>query len=306
MSTSRSHSIQARLLNHSREHQVNHNHTLTRYGIERLMYRLSRSPHADRFVLKGAMLFVLWLEDLHRPTQDLDLLAFGDLSSASLRSIFEDICEMPVEDDGLEFSKDGIEIEEIREVEVYQGLRVKIPGQLGNTRLNVSVDVGFGDAIVPDPEKSNYPVLLDLPHPEMKTYPRETVVAEKVDAMIVLGLRNSRMKDYYDLWTLAQRFPFDTALLAKAIDTTLKRRGRELPSQVPPGLQDEFAANLIKQTQWKAFLRRTIPDQADLELSEVVPAIREFLAPVLESIVLGKTLRLHWTPGSGWSANTEY
>ncbi|MEA3364269.1 MAG: nucleotidyl transferase AbiEii/AbiGii toxin family protein [Candidatus Hydrogenedentes bacterium] len=303
MSTSRSHSIQARLLNYSREHQVNHNHTLTRYGIERLMYRLAQSPHADRFVLKGAMLFVLWLEDLHRPTQDLDLLGFGDLSSPSLRSIFEDVCAMPVEDDGLEFSKDEIEIEEIREAEVYQGLRVRIPGRLGNTRLNVSVDVGFGDAVVPDPEKSDYPVLLDLPHPEMKTYPRETVVAEKVDAMIVLGLRNSRMKDYYDLWTLAQRFPFDAALLAKAIDATLKRRGRELPSQLPPGLQDEFAANPTKQTQWKAFLRRTIPDQAGLELGEVVPAIREFLAPVLESIVLGKTLRLHWTPGSGWSAN---
>lgn len=303
MSTSRSHSIQARLLNYSREHQVNHNHTLTRYGIERLMYRLSQSPHSDRFVLKGAMLFVLWLEDLHRPTQDLDLLGFGDLSSPSLRNIFEDICAMPVEDDGLEFSKDEIEIEEIREAEVYQGLRVKIPGRLGSTRLNVSVDVGFGDAVVPDPEKSDYPVLLDLPHPEMKTYPRETVVAEKVDTMIVLGLRNSRMKDYYDLWTLAQRFPFDAALLARAIDATLKRRGRELPSQLPPGLQDEFVANPTKQTQWKAFLRRTIPDQADLELGEVVPAIREFLAPVLESIVLGKTIRLHWTPGSGWSAN---
>lgn len=264
MSTSRSHSIQARLLNYSREHQVNHNHTLTRYGIERLMYRLSRSPHADRFVLKGAMLFVLWLEDLHRPTQDLDLLGFGDLSSSSLRSIFEDVCRLPVEDDGLEFSKEGIVIEEIREAEVYQGLRVRIPGRLGNTRLNVSVDVGLGDAVVPDPEKSDYPVLLDLPHPEIKTYPRETVVAEKVDAMILFGLRNSRMKDYYDLWTLAKRFPFNASLLAMAIDATLNRRGRELPSQTPPGLQDEFAANPTKQTQWKAFLRRTIPDQADL------------------------------------------
>jgi hypothetical protein len=197
----------------------------------------------------------------------------------------------------------GIEIEEIREAEVYQGLRVKIPGRLGNTRLNVSVDVGFGDAVVPDPEKSDYPILLDLPHPEIMTYPRETVVAEKIAAMIVLGRRNSRMKDYYDLWTLAQRFPFDAALLAKAIDAPLKRRGRELPSQLPPGLQDEFVANPTEQTQWKAFLRRTIPDQADLELGGVVPAIREFLAPVLESIVLGKTIRLHWTPGSGWSAN---
>lgn len=301
---SQSHSIQAQLLNYSRERQENHNHTLARYGIERMMYRLSRSPHADRFVLKGAMLFVLWLEDSHRPTQDLDLLGLGDLSADNLRAIFEDICQMSVEDDGIEFFKEKIEIEEIREAEVYQGLRVKIPGRLGNIRLNVSVDVGFGDAIVPGPEKAAYPVLLELPHPEMKMYPKETVVAEKVDAMILLGVRNSRMKDYYDLWTLAKRFPFDAALLAKAIDATLKRRGRELPSQIPSGLQDEFAENPTKQTQWKACLRRTVPDQVDLELGEVVPAIREFLAPVLESIVLGKTLRLHWTPRNGWTANT--
>ena len=150
-----------------------------------------------------------------------------------------------------------------------------------------------------------YPVLLDFPAPRIRAYARETVIAEKLHALVALGIRNSRMKDYYDLWTLAQRFPFDAFLLAKAIDATLKRRGRELPSQTPLGLQDEFASNPTKQTQWKAFLRRTIPDQSDLELVEVVQAIREFLAPVLESIVLGKMLRLHWTPGSGWSANTE-
>ena len=131
MSTPRSHSIQTRLLKYSRSRQLNHNHTLTRYGIERLMYRLSRSPHADRFVLKGAMLFVFWLEDSHRPTQDLDLLGLGALSTDTLKSIFENICEMSVEDDGIEFYKEEIKIEEIREVEVYQGLRVKIPGKLG-------------------------------------------------------------------------------------------------------------------------------------------------------------------------------
>ena len=305
MSTSRSHSIQAQLLNYSRDRQENHNHTLARYGIERLMYRLSCSSHADRFVLKGAMLFVMWMEDSHRPTQDLDLLSFGVLSAGNLRKIFKDICEIPVEDDGIEFFKGRIEIEEIREAEVYQGLRVKIPGRLGNIRLNLSVDVGFGDAIVPDPDKAVYPVLLDLPHPEIKIYPKETVVAEKVDAMILLGIRNSRMKDYFDLWTLAKRFSFDAALLAKAIMATLERRGRELSSHRLSGLQDEFADNPNKQTQWKAFLRRTVPEQLDLELGEVVPAIRVFLAPVLESVVLGKTLSQHWTPESGWTAKTE-
>lgn len=280
---------------------MNHNHTLARYGIERLMYRLSMSPHEDRFVLKGAMLFVLWLKDLHRPTQDLDLLGFGDLSSSSLKGIFEDLCDLPVEDDGLEFFREGIEIQEIREAEIYQGLRVKVSGLLGTTRLKVSVDVGFGDVVVPDPEKSEYPVLLNHPQPEIKTYPREAVVAEKVDAMILLGIRNSRMKDYYDLWTLAQRFPFEASLLARSMDATLKRRGRQFPSRALQGLQDEFAASPAKQTQWKAFLRRTIPDQGDLELSEVVSLIREFIAPVQKSIVLGETIHLHWTPARGWS-----
>ncbi|MBI1290086.1 nucleotidyl transferase AbiEii/AbiGii toxin family protein [bacterium] len=302
MSTPQTHSIQARLLNHSREHQVNHNHTLARYGIERLLYRLSQSRYADRFVLKGAMLFVLWLEDSYRPTQDLDLLGFGDLSSDNLASIFGDICELSVEDDGIEFDGDGIQIEEIREAEIYQGLRLRIPGRLGNIRLNVSVDVGFGDAIVPDPEESDYPVLLKLPRPKVMTYPKETVVAEKADAVILLGLRNSRMKDYYDLWTLAQQFTFDGALLAKALRATLMRRGREIPSQLPPGLQDAFSLNPAKQAQWRAFLSRTVPEKPDLALSEVVPVIREFLLPIVESVALGKSPRIRWTPGRGWSA----
>lgn len=303
MSTPRSHSIQARLLNYSRERQVNHSHTLVRYGAERLMYRLSRSPHADRFILKGAVLFILWLEDAHRPTRDLDLLGLGDFSAENLRGIFEEVCAAPVEDDGAEFLSDGIKIEEIREAENYQGLRVKIPGRLGNIQLNVSLDVGFGDAVVPNPQKVAYPVLLELPHPEMSAYPMEAVVAEKVDAIILLGLQNSRMKDYYDLWTLARRFSFDAAPLAEALDATLKRRGRKLPSQMLSGLTEEFADNPTKRTQWKAFLRRTIPGQMDLDLGEIVLVLREFMAPVLESILFGKKPRLHWTPGGGWAEN---
>lgn len=251
------------------------------------------------------MLFALWLKNTHRPTQDLDLLGYGDLSIDNLRRIFEDICDMPVDVDGIEFHKEGIEIQEIREVEVYQGLRIKAPGQLGNIKLNVLVDVGFGDAIVPDPVKTAYPVLLDLPHPVMKTYPKETVVAEKVDTMILLGVRNSRMKDYFDLWTLANEFSFDATLLSKAIDTTLKRRGRELPAGMLSGLKNEFAENSIKQSQWKAFVRRTLPHHADLELTEVIPAIRGFLAPILESLVLNKTPHICWTPERGWTENTN-
>ncbi|HNY86071.1 MAG TPA: nucleotidyl transferase AbiEii/AbiGii toxin family protein [Candidatus Hydrogenedentes bacterium] len=301
MSPPLSHSIQARLLNYSRARQVNHSHTLARYGVERLLYRLSRSRHADRFVLKGAVLFFLWMENGHRPTRDLDLLGLGDLTAETLREIFEDVCAVPVEDDGADFFSSGIEIEEIREAENYQGLRVAIPGLLGNIHLHVSVDVGFGDAVVPAPQKVAYPVLLDLPHPKMNAYPREAVVAEKVDAMILFGLQNSRMKDYYDLWTLARYFSFESDTLARALNATLNRRGRDLSPGMPSGLADEFAANLAKQTQWKAFLRRTIPGRTDLDLGEVVSFLRGFLAPVLEAVLSGNTPHFHWTPERGWA-----
>lgn len=301
MSTPRSQSIQGRLLNYSHEHQENHNHTLVRYAIERLMYRLSLSPHAERFVLKGAMLFVLWLEDTHRPTQDLDLLGVGDLSAERLRSIFEEVCTTPAEDDGVEFIKELIEIEEIREAEIYQGLRVKIPGRLGNIRLSVSVDVGLGDAVVPGPKKAAYPVLLDLPRPELKIYPRETVVAEKLDAILLLGLRNSRMKDYYDLWTLAKHFGFEAKLLTKAIRATLERRGRSLPTHELPGLQDAFAEHQTKQIQWRAFLQRTIPQRQGLELLDVVIVLREFLTPVLKAIRNNHPFDQQWAPQNGWT-----
>lgn len=301
MTTPKAHSIQAKLLSYSHAHQENHNHTLSRYGIERLMYRLSKSPHADRFVLKGAMLFVLWLDEVHRPTKDLDLLGLGEFSADSLRTVFEDVGTLSVEDDGVEFFKERIAIEDIREAEVYQGLRVRMTGSLGGIRLNVSADVGFGDAMVPRPKKATYPVLLDLPKPKLKIYPRETVVAEKLDAIVVLGRRNSRMKDYYDLSTLARCLEFDGALLTEAIKATLDRRGRRLPTDPLPGLDDVFAQTPGKQTQWKAFLRRTVPDQQDVELSEVVTALRAFLLPVLAGIRANEPFEKFWKPKRGWT-----
>ena len=301
MTTPKAHSIQTKLLNYSHTHQVNHNHTLSRYAVERLMYRLSRSPHADRFVLKGAMLFVLWLDEVHRPTKDLDLMGLGEFSADSLRTIFEDVCAVVVEDDGIEFFKELIAIEEIREAEVYQGLRVRIPGSLGGIKLNVSVDIGFGDAIVPRPRKQTYPVLLNLPNPKLKTYPRETVVAEKLDAIVVLGLRNSRMKDYYDLWTMARHFEFDGSVLTSAIKATLDRRGRRLQTHQLPGLEDAFAQTPSKRTQWKAFLRRTVPDRQDVQLTATVTTIRTLLLPILTGIITGEPFVKQWEPKRGWT-----
>jgi hypothetical protein len=231
----------------------------------------------------------------------LDLLGLGDFSADSLRTIFEDLCTLTVADDGVDFFKERLTIEDIREAEVYQGLRVRIPGSLGDIRLSVAVDVGFGDVIVPRPRKQTYPVLLDLPKPKLKTYPRETVVAEKLDAVIMLGLRNSRMKDYFDLWTLARHFEFDGAVLANAIKATLDRRGRRLNTSTVPGLEDTFFQQPGKQKQWEAFLRRTVPDQQDLELEETVASIRAFLSPVLAGISAGEIFAKTWSPGRGWT-----
>jgi hypothetical protein len=304
LSGSKSQSIQARLLNYSHDHQENHNHTLVRYGIERLMYRLSSSPYSDRFILKGAMLFVMWMDEDHRPTQDLDLLGIGNFTTGSLISIFKEVCTIPCDDDGVEFIKEQITIDEIREAEIYQGQRIKIPGWLGGIKLNVSVDIGFGDAIVPRPKKMTYPVLLDLPPPRLKTYPKETVVAEKLDAIILLGLRNSRMKDYYDLWTMAKHFRFDATMLARAIKATLKRRGRKLPTHQLSGLTDEFFNNETKQRQWKAFLKRTVPHHQELDLPEVVHLIQKFLSPVLQALIAKQSFDWQWSQESDWVERT--
>jgi hypothetical protein len=217
-------SVHDRLLNLTAERREDFNRVLARYGIERLMYRLTKTRHGKRFVLKGAMLFLLWLDRPHRPTRDLDLLGSGEITESTLRAIFTDVCQARVKPDGLTFDPDSITVQEIRENQVYQGLRVKVRGRLGNARVDVQIDVGTGDIITPTPVEIDYPTLLDLPAPHLKTYPKETVVAEKLEAMIQLGLRNSRMKDFFDLWLMARHFEFDGPTLAESIRRTCERR----------------------------------------------------------------------------------
>ena len=192
----------------AREQKEDFSIVLTRYGLERLLYRLSQSAHRDRFVLKGAMLFQLWSGHPHRPTRDLDLLGHGSPDPERFEGIFRDICRQNVEDDGLEFQSDSVRAESMKEDEEYQGLRLKLVSRLGNARIPIQIDIGFGDAVTPEPDEVIYPTLLDGPAPTLKAYPRETVVAEKFQAMVMLGIANSRMKDFYDLWILMRQFEF--------------------------------------------------------------------------------------------------
>jgi len=241
-------SVRQRLMNKAREQKEDFNIILTRYGLERFLYRMSKSPHRDQFILKGALLFQLWSGHPHRPTRDLDLLGYGDPAPTRFQEILRDVCEQEVEDDGLDFHADSIQIETMKEDEEYQGLRSKLLATLRAARIPLQIDVGFGDAVTPAPGEITYPTLLDLPAPMLMAYPRETVVAEKFQAMVMLGIANSRMKDFYDVWTLARQFEFSGPVLCSAIRATFERRKTALPVKPPLALLPEFTEDRQKLT----------------------------------------------------------
>lgn len=227
---------------------------LTRYALERLLHRLSMSPHRDRFVLKGAMLLVTWFAEPHRATRDVDLLGFGDATEDALLETFREIMAVEV-DDGVSFDLKGLRIEPIREELEYGGSRLRTTAALSGARIPITVDIGFGDAVEPGIEEIDLPVLLDMPSPHLRAYPPETVIAEKFHAMVVLGRANSRMKDYYDVWMLLNAFDLEPERLRQAIVATFARRGTLIPAEAPDGLSDAFASDAGKLRQWDAFAR---------------------------------------------------
>ena len=274
------HSVQVRLARHAKAIDVDPNLVLTRYGVERFLYRLSRSPHAERFVLKGALLLLVWLGETLRPTRDADLLGFGELSDGALRRIVRDVCAVDVEPDAVTFLPETVEVQAIRDEDAYSGRRVSLEARLGPARLRIQVDVGIGDAVTPAPEWLEYPSLLDLPRARLRAYPRETVVAEKLHAMVLLGMRNSRMKDYFDVYALLREEAMDAGLLAQAVRSTFERRRSEVPADLPTGLSDAFSADAGRQAQWRAFLDKN--RLSGPGLPELVEEIRKGLAPALE------------------------
>ena len=294
------HSVHDRLLHLATTRKEDFNAILVRYGNERLLYRLSRTRHGKQFILKGAALFVLWLGRVHRPTRDLDLLAMGRINQSVLTGIFQDICTVPVRPDGLRFDPASVAITEIREGQTYHGLRVKLRGFLGTARLNLQVDIGLGDSLSQKAEEVAYPTLLDMPAPHVKVYPRETAIAEKLDAMLERGIKNSRMKDYFDIAMLARYFAFDGNTLQSAINATLKRRGRELPDHLPTSLTDEFGKDATKILQWKAFIRNNRSGEDATDLLTTIRQVRTFLEPVLIAINTRTTFDGHWAPAGPW------
>lgn len=275
---------------------------LGRYGLERLLYRLGRSPHAELFVLKGAMLFHLWSEGLHRPTRDLDLLGYGESSVGGLEEVFRSLCAIEVEDDGLHFDAAAVRGSIIREGQRYQGVRVRFRALLGETIIPIQVDVGFGDAITPSPRRVEYPTLIELPPPVVRVYPPESVVAEKYEALVDLAGTNSRMKDFYDLWMLSRTTTFDGGTLNEAIRQTFARRGTDLPREAPIGLTTEWARGERVEGFWQGFLDRSGLQDRAAGLDMTVAALREFLLPPTRSLLVGAAYTMRWQAGGPWSA----
>ncbi|QYZ67788.1 MAG: nucleotidyl transferase AbiEii/AbiGii toxin family protein [Gammaproteobacteria bacterium (ex Lamellibrachia satsuma)] len=295
-------SVRDRLLELARQRGEEFQLILTRYGLERLLYRLSQSEYRNRFILKGAMLFTLWDDQMHRPTRDVDFLGFGDSGEAALREIFRNLCNLPVEDDGLVFLADSVGVESILDAAEYGGTRVVLLGELAGARIPIQADIGFGDAVTPEPEEVEYPTLLGYPMPRLWVYPRETVVAEKYQALVNLGMANSRMKDFYDLWIMAHQFEFDGLILSEAICNTFVRRQTPLPKQTPSGLNSTFYDDKQKNLQWNAFLSKgmLLSTSTPPSIEEVCHLLETFLMQPTQALKDDQAFTGQWPPGGPW------
>jgi predicted nucleotidyltransferase component of viral defense system len=249
-------SILSRLLTVAKQRGVNYNLLLNRFALERLLLRISTSLHADRFLLKGALLFALWYDEPHRPTRDADFLGFGPNDEANLIATFREIVAMDL-GDGIVFDPDSVSADTIREETAYGGTRIMFIARIGSARCSLQIDVGFGDAVTPEPQTVVYPTLLkDFQAPNLRVYPVYTVIAEKYHAMVALGQANTRMKDFYDLAVIARRTELSGAILAKAIAATFARRQTEIPTKHPFALTSQFSEHPAKLQQWQAFLNK--------------------------------------------------
>lgn len=274
-------SVRARLANISAKTGEDYNLLLVRYGLERFLYRLGESEHKSSFVLKGALLFSLWGGARHRATRDLDLLGFGDSEVDHLIAVFKEVSQTAVPDDGIVFDPDSVRGEEIRTTDEYGGVRINLRGHIATAVVAIQIDIGFGDAMTPSPLEAAYPTLIEMPKPVIRVYSQETVIAEKTEAIVKLGMLNTRFKDYFDLYFLATKYAFDGSTLAQAMAATFSRRGTSVPATTPVGLTETFSTDANKLTQWTAFLRRGRVPPPDKTFPELVAFLTRFLVPPL-------------------------
>jgi predicted nucleotidyltransferase component of viral defense system len=293
-------SVRARLLNLSKQRGDEFQLTLANYVIERFLYRLGRSPLRDRFVLKGAVLFRVWMGQSHRPTKDLDLLGNGSSELSEVAQAIREVCLVDA-DDGLVFDLDAIQAERIREDAEYEGVRIRIRAELAAAQIPLQIDVGFGDAVTPEPSLTAVPSMLGMDPPQVLAYPRETVVAEKLHAMVILDISNTRMKDFYDLWFLSQSWPFQMIALSNAIRATFECRKTLLPVTAPLALTRGFHSDEQKSLQWTAFLKRLRLDSTTPALDEIGEAIKRFIEAPLAEAREGTTVEKVWSVSGSWA-----
>jgi hypothetical protein len=294
-------SVQTRLQNHARATKRPFQELLQYYAMERFLYRLSKTAHRARFVLKGALMLHVWDAPLARATKDVDLLGRTGNSLENLERVVREVCTADVEPDGMVFDPATVKSERIKEDADYEGVRVRFVGLLGKARVTMQIDVGFGDVVTPGAVDINYPALLDFPAPALSGYPRETVVAEKFQAMVYLRTLNSRMKDFYDVWLLARQFTFDGAVLAKAIAATFANRETTI-DVAPIAFTSEFTEQTSTLVQWTAF-RKNLPNTECPEtLAEVVPLLAAFLLPIARACAAGESFEQRWQQGGPWTS----
>jgi len=293
-------SVHTRLLQRAKDEGRAFNELLQLYGMERLLYRISQSEHAERFVLKGALMLQLWGDGIARTTKDIDLHGRQTATVDEIVSALRDSVAVDVEDDGLRFPVDEISGDEIRLEAKYDGVRVKLRANLGKAVIALQVDVGFGDVIKPAPASITYPTLLDFPAPTLLGYPPETTIAEKFEAMVSLDVRNTRLKDFLDIWLLAEHREFEGARLAEAIQATFERRGTQLPTEIPIALTARYYDLPARHQQWQAYLRKGRIEGAPGSLAEIAKVIARFLMPVVEATQGLKPLPERWPASGPW------
>jgi len=291
-------SIQDRLLKQARHSGRPFNELLQYYAIERFLYRLSQSKYVDQFILKGALLFRVWGLPALRPTRDIDLLGYTSNEVENLVAIVKEVCGQEVQEDGFLFDPGTVTGERIKEDADYEGVRVRFVGVLGKARVHLQIDVGFADVVSPAPLVKTYPVFLSMPAPELRSYPPETVVAEKLQAMIYLGTFNSRMKDFYDLWVLASRFEFKGSALQEAVCQTFNHRDTDIPASEPVAFSAQFARE--KQSQWMAFLKTSVIPDAPDRLELILSCLQSFILPIFQSTLAGRKFGKKWKAGGPW------
>jgi len=294
-------SVHARLLSRAKTENRPFNELLQYYAMERFLYRLSRSAHADQFVLKGALMLQFWGGSLSRATKDIDLLGRVTATVDELLDVVRDCGSIAVEDDGLQFDPELVRGEEIRLQAKYDGVRVHCGARLGNARITLQIDIGFGDVITPQAQRIEYPTLLEFDPPSLLGYTPETSIAEKFEAMVVLDMANTRLKDFLDLWILSQAREFSGNVLAEAVDATFRRRGTPLPGSTPIALTSAFHLAAGKQAQWQAYVRKARVEGPTPTLEETVARIDTFLMPVVKALASGIPFASAWPPGGPWS-----